>query len=165
MLQRIDARWPADVLGTLPKPRRPGRRRAAALAHAVVKSAAKQCTALAARMALRPVTVCEDDTFHPAIVLGKYAASRPANLDAGPAGSLRRLADYDRAGHAAAAAAALRRHIELRYGAHHSRSGSISSRWSHDHHRHRDQPEALRNQYPSDDHGVQHTDGTHAHTQ
>ncbi|MBK1632336.1 hypothetical protein CKO31_16650 [Thiohalocapsa halophila] len=104
----------------------------AALEQAVVAIAAEQRTALAADMAPRAVTVCEDETFHPAtclvalepvsgfILLEQYAADRTAatwtqalrDACAGlPITIVQGTADE---------ASALRRHIEGDYDAHHS---------------------------------------------
>jgi hypothetical protein len=104
----------------------------AALEQAAVAIAAAQRTALAAGMAPRAVTVCEDETFHPAIclvalepvsgfiLLEQYAADRTAAtwtqaLDAACAGLPITIVQGT-----ADEAAALRRHIETDYGAHHS---------------------------------------------
>jgi hypothetical protein len=104
----------------------------AALEQAVVAIAAEQRTALAEAMAPRAVTVCEDETFHPAtclvalepvsgfILLEQYAADRTAatwtqalrDACAGlPITIVQGTADE---------ASALRRHIEGDYDAHHS---------------------------------------------
>jgi hypothetical protein len=104
----------------------------AALEQAVVDIAAEQRAALAAGMAPRVVTVCEDETFHPEIclvvvepvsgfiVLEQYAADRTAAtwtqaLSAACAGLpitiIQGTTDE---------AAALRRHIKGDYAAHHS---------------------------------------------
>jgi hypothetical protein len=104
----------------------------AALEQAVVAIAAEQRTALAEAMAPRAVTVCEDETFHPAtclvalepvsgfILLEQYAADRTAatwtqalrDACAGlPITIVQGTADE---------ASALRRHIEGDYAAHHS---------------------------------------------
>jgi hypothetical protein len=104
----------------------------AALEQAVVEIAAAQRVALAAGMVPRAVTVCEDETFHPAIclvalepvsgfiLLEQYAADRTAAtwtqaLSAACAGLpitvVQGTADE---------ATALRRHIEGDYAAHHS---------------------------------------------
>jgi hypothetical protein len=104
----------------------------AALEQAVVEIAAEQRAALAAGMAPRSVTVCEDETFHPAIclvvlepvagfiVLERYAADRTAQtwtqaLTAACAGMPITIVQGT-----SDEAAALRRHIETDYGAHHS---------------------------------------------
>jgi hypothetical protein len=104
----------------------------AALEQAVVAIAAEQRAALAEAMAPRAVTVCEDETFHPAtclvalepvsgfILLEQYAADRTAttwtqalrDACAGlPITIVQGTADE---------ASALRRHIEGDYDAHHS---------------------------------------------
>jgi hypothetical protein len=104
----------------------------AALEQAVVEIAAAQRAALAAGMVPRAVTVCEDETFHPAIclvalepvsgfiLLEQYAADRTATtwtqaLRAAcvglPITVVQGTADE---------ATALRRHIEGDYAAHHS---------------------------------------------
>jgi hypothetical protein len=104
----------------------------AALEQAVVAIAAEQRAALAAGMAPRAVTVCEDETFHPAIclvalepvsgfiVLEQYAADRTAAtwtqaLRAAGAGLPITIVQGT-----ADEATALRRHIEADYAAHHS---------------------------------------------
>jgi hypothetical protein len=104
----------------------------AALEQAVVEIAAEQRTALAEHMAPRAVTVCEDETFHPAIclvalepvsgfiLLEQYAADRTAAtwtqaLSAACAGLPITIVQGT-----ADEASALRRHIEGDYDAHHS---------------------------------------------
>ena len=104
----------------------------AALEQAVVAIAAEQRTALAEHMAPRAVTVCEDETFHPAIclvalepvsgfiLLEQYAADRTAAtwtqaLSAACAGLPITIVQGT-----ADEATALRRHIEGDYAAHHS---------------------------------------------
>lgn len=104
----------------------------AALEMALVEVAAEQRAALAAGMAPKQVTVCEDETFHPGIclvaiepvsnfiVLEQYAADRTAAtwtaaLDGACAGLAVEVIQST-----ADEAKALRRHAETDLGAHHS---------------------------------------------
>lgn len=94
--------------------------------------AAEQRTAFAEHMAPRAVTVCEDETFHPAIcliapepvsgfiLLEQYAADRTAATWTQALSGARAGLPITIVQGAADEATALRRHIEGDYDAHHS---------------------------------------------